>query len=150
MNHPLNVGLIGTGTIADKYLVPALSRLAGARLWTVLSRDLQRARDFADKHHASADTPAQTDLSAFLRDPKLHAVTIASQDRLHAEQTIAAARAGKHIFVEKPMTTSLVDAEEVARVCREAAVTLAVGYHLRFHAGHREIANLIQKGGLGD
>ncbi len=82
----IHVGLLGPGKIADRYLIPALARVPGARFWSVLSRDAARAAEFAARHHAASPLPAYTDVDAMLADPALHAVIIATPDGLHAEQ----------------------------------------------------------------
>ena len=143
----LNIGLVGPGSIADHRLAPALQRVAGARLWSVCSRDAARATAFAARHAAAG--PVHTDLAAFLADPELHAVLIATPDRLHAAQAIAAARAGKHVFVEKPMATSVAEAAAVRAACDAADVRLAVGYHLRHHTGLRALRERLLSGALG-
>ena len=145
----LNVAMIATGRIADQQLAPALAAAEGAQLWSVLSRDAGRARDFAARHGAAAPHPAHTDLDGLLADPDLHAVIIASPDKLHAAQTIAAARAGKHVLVEKPMATEVADAEAMVEACERAGVRLGVAYHMRWHAGHRQVAELVRAGKLG-
>lgn len=142
-------GLIGPGSIADRHLAPALRKVEGARLWSVLSRDPGRALDFAQRHRAAAPNPAPATLDAMLADPRLDAVLIATPDNLHAEQTIAAARAGKHVLVEKPMATDLGEARRMIEVCRENRVRLGVAYHLRWHAGHRALLERIRAGELG-
>jgi 1,5-anhydro-D-fructose reductase (1,5-anhydro-D-mannitol-forming) len=90
-----------------------------------------------------------TDLDSLLADDDLDAVLIASPDKLHAAQCIAAARAGKHVLTEKPMATNVADAQAMVEACDEAGVILAVAYHLRWHAGHRKLAGLVNAGGLG-
>lgn len=147
--RPVRVGLIGPGSVADDWLIPALKRVPGATFWSVLARDEAKARAFASKHSAQAATPACSDIAVFLGDPDLDAVIIATPDNLHAAQTIAAAEAGKHVFVEKPMASRLEDAREMVDACSAANVKLAVGYHLRFHAGHRQLSKLIAEGKLG-
>lgn len=144
----LRVGLIGPGSIA-KRLVPALSSIEGVEFWSVLGRDLGRTRDFATRHGAQSRKKAYIDLASFLADPCLDAVIIATPDRLHAQQCIAAARAHKHVFVEKPMATSVRDAKHIVDNCRKSGVQLAVGYHLRFHAGHQQVQQLIASGAIG-
>lgn len=144
-----NLAMIGTGRIADDELAPALKQVNGAQLWSVLSRDQQRAAQFAARHGAAAADPAHTSLETLLADPALDGIIIASPDKLHAEQTIAAARAGKHVLVEKPMATSNEDALAMVGACKEAGVRLAVAYHLRWHQGHRKIAQMIHDGKLG-
>jgi predicted dehydrogenase len=143
----LHIGLVGPGGIADHRLAPALARLPDVALWSVCSRDATRAAAFATRHHARG--PVHTDLGDMLADPELHAVILATPDRLHAAQAIAAARAGKHVFVEKPMATSLADAAAVQSAAAAANIKLAVGYHLRWHAGLRALRQQILAGALG-
>jgi 1,5-anhydro-D-fructose reductase (1,5-anhydro-D-mannitol-forming) len=139
----IRVGLIGPGSIADERLIPALSTIEGAVFWSVLGRDRQKAKPFAEKHGANAPEADFSDLVAFLADPELDAVIIASPDKLHAQQAIACAKAGKHVFVEKPLATNAKDAQAIVDACRQAKVKLTVGYHLRYHAGHRQVLALI-------
>ena len=145
----INVGIIGTGRIAHTQLAPAMQYVRGARLWSVLSRDTQRAANFANQHGATAPVNAHDSLSAFLADPSLDAVVIATPDALHARQAVAAARAGKHVFLEKPMATTLEDAFTITETCRDERVRLGIAYHLRWHDGHRKIAEMLHQGLLG-
>lgn len=135
----IRIGLIGPGSIADERLIPALSTIEGAVFWSVLGRDQEKAEKFAEKHAAKAPQAAFSDLGTFLADPDLDAVIIASPDKLHAQQAIACAKAGKHVFVEKPLATSAKDASAIVAACQHAKVKLTVGYHLRYHAGHRKV-----------
>lgn len=145
----LRIGLIGPGSVANGYLIPALLQIENATFWSVCGRDEGRTREFATRHKAAAEQPVFTDLDAFLADPQLDAVIIASPDKLHASQAIAAAKAGKHVFVEKPMATTSEDAVAIVAACAEAKVKLAVGYHLRFHSGHKLVSELIAAGRIG-
>ncbi len=145
----MNIAMLGTGRIADGQLAPALAEVDGARLWSVLSRDAERGRAFAARHGAVAANAVHTDLDSLLADDDLDAVLIATPDKLHVSQCVAAARAGKHVLTEKPMATSIADAEAMVESCREAGVTLAVAYHLRWHAGHRQLATAVHAGRLG-
>ena len=142
-------GLIGPGKIADRHLAPALRRVEGAQLWSVLSRDPERAAAFAAEHGAGKDDPVARSLEDMLADDELDAVIIATPDKLHAEQCIAAAEAGKHVFVEKPMATDLDDAERMIATCRRNDVRLGVAYHLRWHAGHRALVEAIRRSDIG-
>ena len=145
----LNLALLGTGRIADTRLAPAIRLSNGVQLWSVLSRNGDRAQQFAAKHGASSAAPAHVELNALLDDPQLDGVVVATPDRLHAAQCIAAAGAGKHVLVEKPMATSPEDAAAMIRACEETGITLGVAYHLRWHAGHRLLANRVGEGSLG-
>ncbi|MFT5507574.1 MAG: putative dehydrogenase [Hyphomicrobiaceae bacterium] len=146
----LKIAMIGTGRIAENKLLPALSNTKDAVLWSVLSRDKARAGETAAKFGAQSSNAAHDNLDAMLADPELDAVMIATPDKLHSEQAIAAARAGKHVFCEKPMTTSLTEADAMIKACNEAGVKLGVAFHIRWHEGHRKLHQAVSDGLLGD
>ncbi len=144
-----NIGLIGTGKIANSKLAPAVACATGAQLWSVLSRDSSRAVQFAERHNAQSPQPVFTNLHEMLSDPYLHGVIIATPDKLHAEQAIMSLQAGKHVLVEKPMAADVESASAMAKAAREADRCLAVAYHLRWHAGHRRMREEILRGDIG-
>lgn len=146
----LKTAVIGSGRIATMKLLPALQKTNDAVLWSVLSREKNRAAEVAAEYGAQSPDPAHDSLDALLSDPQLDAVIIATPDKLHAEQAIAAARAGKHVFCEKPMTTSLAEADAMITACEQANVKLGVAFHLRWHAGHRKLFEATQNGLLGE
>jgi len=146
----LNVAMLGTGRIADTQLAPALQQVRDARLWSVLSRDTARAQDFADRHGAASPTPAHTSLAEVLDDTALDAVVVATPDGLHADQALAAISAGKHVLVEKPMAIAVAEGTRMVRAAEAADVRLGVAYHLRWHAGHRAIVEMVRSGELGE
>ena len=146
----LKVAMIGTGRIAEMRLLPALSNTDDAVLWSVLSRDTARASEVAKKYGAQSANAAHDNIDSLLADPELDAVIIATPDKLHSEQAIAAAKAGKHVFCEKPMTTSLSEADAMIEACNAAGVKLGVAFHLRWHAGHRKLFDAVSDGRLGD
>ena len=139
----LKMAMIGTGRIAEGKLLPALRDAESAELWSVLSRDKSRAEAVAREFAAGASNPGHDDLNTLLADPDLDAVIIATPDKLHAEQAIAAAKAGKHVLCEKPMTTSNEDAESIIQACKDAGVTLGVAYHIRWHDGLRRLHSAV-------
>lgn len=147
--QPLNFAILGPGGIADDQHAPAINRHPNAALWSVLSRSSERGQHFAKKHGLSAPQPWFTSLNELLADPLLDAVVIATPDRLHAEQVIACARAGKHVLLEKPMATSLAECDAMISACKSNGVILALAYHLRWHAGHRLVRTQVQEGALG-
>jgi 1,5-anhydro-D-fructose reductase (1,5-anhydro-D-mannitol-forming) len=146
----LNLALLGTGRIAETQLAPALAATAGVQLWSVLSRSPERASDFATRHGAASPTPGYTSLDELVKDTGLHGVIVATPDRLHAQQAITASRAGKHVFIEKPMATSAEEGASIVAECEAAAVVLGVAYHLRWHGGHRLVADAVRAGELGE
>ncbi|MEM7059481.1 MAG: Gfo/Idh/MocA family oxidoreductase [Pseudomonadota bacterium] len=145
----LNIAMIATGGIADKQLAPAIAASPSTQLWSVFSRDKARAAAFAANHGAAAANPAHDDLDALLADPDLHAILIASPDKLHADQAIRAAKAGKHILTEKPMATDREGAAAMIEAAAQAEKVLAVAYHMRWHMGHRTLFQAAQDGAFG-
>ena len=143
---PLGWAIISVGQHPDLKIAPAINAAHDAELVAVYSRDQGRAEAFAQKHGAAA---AYDSLDALLGDPRVAAVFVASPNYLHAQHTVQAAKAGKHVLAEKPMATTLEDAVAMVRVCREQGVKLGVGYHLRTHPGHILARRVIGDGVLG-
>jgi predicted dehydrogenase len=85
-----------------------------------------------------------------LRSEDVDAVLLATIHKLHAGQTIAAARHGKHVLVEKPMMTNVADCDAMIAACREAGVTLSVIHTLRYRGVFARARNLIQAGRIGE
>jgi predicted dehydrogenase len=142
----LGWAIIGTGLHIDNKIAPAMNASPDAELVATYSRDQGRAEACARKHRARS---AYSDLGKLLRDPRVDAVFIASPNALHAQQALQAAEAGKHVFCEKPMTTTLEDAVAMVQTCRARGVKLGVGYHLRQHPGVRGVRRLVTEGVLG-
>ena len=84
-----------------------------------------------------------------LADPTIEAVSVCLPNALHYPVTLAAARAGKHVLCEKPVSLSLEQAEEMIRVCREAGVVLQIGHHLRSDSAAIRTKDLIDSGAIG-
>ena len=139
-------GIISTGRHPDVKVVPAMKQAEDTIVVAAYSRSSERASAFAEKH----GIPNSYDsLDALLENPEVEAVFISSPNSLHAEHTVKAAEAGKHVLVEKPMAISVAEATEMVRACQTAGVYLGVGFQLRFHAGHEMARDLIQNGALG-
>ena len=139
-------GIVSTGRHPDTKMAPAINEADGASLAAVMSRDIGRAEAFTQKHGSAS---AYDDLDAMLGDPAVDVVYIASPNALHAEQTVRAAQAGKHVLVEKPMALSVDDARRMIDACDAAGVRLGVGFHLRAHEGHQRLRSLVADGALG-
>ena len=139
-------GLIGTGRIAEDRILPGINSYEGNQLIGVVSRDAGRANDFARRFNAKHAYISYDDL---LRNPEVTVVAIHTPNSLHAEQAIAAARAGKHVFCDKPMATSVADAERIVRECEKAGVMLGVNFHNRFMPCFIETRRIVQSGEIG-
>lgn len=139
-------GLIGTGKIAEDRILPGINAFAGNKLIAVVSRDQERANAFAKKFGAQH---AYTSYDDMLRNPDVTVVAIETPNSLHAGQAIAAARAGKHVFCDKPMATNAADAERVVAECEKAGVKLGVNFHNRFMPCFIETKRIIDSGEIG-
>jgi 1,5-anhydro-D-fructose reductase (1,5-anhydro-D-mannitol-forming) len=139
-------GLIGTGRIADDRILPGINAYTGNKLIAVVSRDQARADAFARKFGAQH---ACTSYAAMLRNPDVTVVAIETPSALHAEQAIAAAQAGKHVFCDKPMATNVADAQRVVQACEKAGVKLGVNFHNRFMPCFIETKRIIDSGEIG-
>lgn len=140
-------GLIGTGRIAADRILPGINAYPGNKLVAVVSRDQGRADTFARKYGAAH---ACTSYGDMLRNPDVTVVAIHTPNSQHAEQAIAAARAGKHVFCDKPMATSVADAERMVRECEKAGVTLGINFHNRFMPCFIETRRIIESGEIGE
>jgi 1,5-anhydro-D-fructose reductase (1,5-anhydro-D-mannitol-forming) len=139
-------GLIGTGRIADDRMLPGINAFAGNKLIAVVSRDQSRADSFAKKFRAKH---AYTRFEDMLANPDVSVVAIHTPNSLHAEQAIAAARAGKHVFCDKPMATSSADARRIIEACEKAGVRLGVNFHNRFMPSFIDTRRLIETEAIG-
>lgn len=140
-------GLIGTGKIADDRILPGINAFAGNELIAVVSREQSRADVFAKKFGARHAYVKYEDM---LANPDVQVVAIHTPNHQHAEEAIAAARAGKHVFCDKPMATSAADAERIVRECEKAGVKLGTNFHNRFMPCFIEIRRIIASGEIGD
>ena len=128
MKKTLGWGLIGTGKIADDRILPGINAFKGNKLVAVVSREQSRADMFAKKFGAQH---AYTNYADMLANPDVQVVAIHTPNSLHCEEVIAAAKAGKHVFCDKPMATSVADAERMLAACEKAGVQLGMNFHNR-------------------
>lgn len=126
----LGWGIIGATGWGDHTFAPAVTGASNAALNAVLSSRATHARAFCKRHGAAN---GYTDLTAFLADDGVDAVWIASPNHLHAEQAIAALKAGKHVLCEKPMAVTSADCRAMMRAASRAKRLLSVGYNTRHH-----------------
>lgn len=142
---PLGFGIIGLGLIAD-FHAQAVADAAGAKLVAVCGRSAGKSRAFAEKHGAAFST---TDLAEFLARPDLDVVCIATPSGAHLEPALAAARAGKHIVIEKPIEITLARMEALLTGVAAAGVKMMPIFQARFGDGARTVKAAVAAGRLG-
>ncbi len=138
-------GIIGASTIAREWVIGAI-RATGGEVVSVHSSNAERARSYAD---AAGIAGATSSLEALLGDASINAVYISTTNELHRDQTIAAARAGKHVLCEKPLALSFADAQAMRDACTAAGVVLGTNHHLRNAGSHRAMRDAIAAGRIG-
>ncbi|MDA8124701.1 MAG: Gfo/Idh/MocA family oxidoreductase [Deltaproteobacteria bacterium] len=143
----LGWGIVGIGRHADRFVAQAISHAPDTQLVAVCSRDIGRAQDFAARHQANR---AYSSFDQMLQDPAIDVLYIATPNKLHLEQTVAAAQAGKHVFCEKPMALSVAECEKMIRVCADSGVKLGIDLQNRYHPAHIETHRLISSGEAGE
>jgi predicted dehydrogenase len=140
----VRIGILGTSGIARLFFGGALQH---AQFVAVASRDERRAREFASECGLARWHGSYDDL---LADPHVDAVYIPLPNHLHASYTIRAARAGKHVLVEKPIALSAGELEGMVRACSQAGVLLMEAMMYRFKRIHQHVVRLAADGAIGD
>ena len=139
-------GLIGCGDISRKRVAPALRDSPLCELIAVSRGKAQLAESFAGEFGARR---WYSDWRQLLLDHEIEAVYVATPVHLHAEQTIAAAEAGKHVLCEKPMALDVAECDRMIAVCRSNNVKLGVAYYRHFYPVVRRVKELVDSGELG-
>ena len=143
----LKWGIIGCGGIAYRRTLPGMMLSNNSEPYAVMDADLSVAKRVQEKYGAKYAFDRYEDILAL---KEVDAVYIASPVFCHREQALAAAKAGKHILLEKPIGLTLAESEEIVLACRDAGVKLGVGFMMRYHAYHQAMRNLIASDAIGD
>ncbi|MEM2087193.1 MAG: Gfo/Idh/MocA family oxidoreductase [Thermoproteota archaeon] len=142
----IRVGVIGCGFMG-RYHARVYSELPGVRLVATADVVEKNARVAAREFGAEK---WYTDYNDLLARPDIDAVSIAVPDHLHREPTIAAARAGKAVLLEKPIATTLRDADAIVNAVRKAGITFLVGHIVRFDYNYAKAKEYLDRGLLGE
>ncbi len=144
--HKIRYGIIGFGGFAEKAIAPALQASPNSELVAIQKRSAEEARAKAREFSVRWSFSRVEELVAH---PDVDAVFIVSANFRHHPETLAAAAAGKHVLVEKPMAMNVKECEEMIEACRKAGVRLMVGHMIRFSTAIRRVRELISSGALG-
>ena len=140
-------GVIGCGGIADRRTIPGMMLADNAELIAVMDANLEAASRVKDKYGAKYAFDKMEELLAL---DEIEAVYIASPVFCHLEQVKAAAKAKKHILLEKPTGLDVKEAERIDAICKEAGVKLGVAFMMRCGTYHQKLRELIKAGTLGE
>jgi predicted dehydrogenase len=144
MSEPFGLGLVGAGSFGG-FCLEAYAEMPEVTVIAVADIDLERARTVAPQ-----GASVYGDYRALLADPAVQIVAINTPPFLHGIMACQAAEAGKHIFVEKPLATSLEGATAAVQAARTAGVWLGIDYVLRHHPLHRLAAKVVHSSALGE
>lgn len=145
VNREVGLGMIGVGTIAEKELT-GLKGVHGARLVAVADVNEVRGREVARRFGVPKVYTSHQDL---LADPAVDAVIISTPNFLHAPHAIDAAKAGKHILVQKPMALRLADCDAMIQAAREAGVKLMTLFMMRFMPSYQHLKTMLAEDVVG-
>jgi 1,5-anhydro-D-fructose reductase (1,5-anhydro-D-mannitol-forming) len=140
-------GIIGCGEVTEVKSGPGFQKAEGSRLVAVMRRNGKLAEDYAKRHGVPK---WYDDADALIHDPEVDAVYIATPPVHHKEYTIAAAKAGKPIYVEKPMAINYEECQEMLEACNTYSVPLFVAYYRRSIPRFVEAKQWIDSGAIGE
>jgi predicted dehydrogenase len=139
-------GIIGAGDVCEVKSGPAFNRIRNSKLMAVMRRNGDKARDFAFRHKVPK---WYDDADRLILDPDINAVYIATPPDTHAEYTLKTAKAGKPVYVEKPMARNYQECLEMIEACEKAGVPLFVAYYRRMLPNFLKIKSLVEESAIG-
>lgn len=143
----INWGIIGCGDVTEVKSGPAFNKVDNSSLVAVMRRDAAKAEDYARRHNVPA---WYSDAGSLINDPTVNAIYVATPPSSHEEYAIAAMRAGKPVYVEKPMTMDFASASRVADAAREMKIKLVVAHYRRAQPFFKKIKQLVTEKAVGD
>ena len=140
----LRAAIYGLGRWGQR-LLESVQSSDNIRITTVISRDPAKHAELAKR----CGLRVVSSYARVLNDPQIDAVILATPHSQHAAQIVQAAKAGKHVFVEKPFTLTRASAERAIDACKDAGVTLVLGFNRRFAPSFVEMMRRIEAGDIG-
>ncbi|MFC0540821.1 Gfo/Idh/MocA family protein [Kutzneria chonburiensis] len=144
--NKVRIGVLGAARIAPTALIAPARDNAEAEVVAVAARDRGRAAEYAAKHGIATVHGSYEEL---LADPGIDAVYNPLPNALHAQWTLAALDAGKHVLCEKPFTSNAVEAQTVADAADKSGLVVMEAFHYRYHPLAARLAEIIESGEIG-
>ena len=141
----IKVGIIGCGKIAQVRHIPEYAANPHAEVYGFYDINLARAEELAKKFGGKAFATYEE----LLADPEIQAVSVCAANHAHAEISIAALKAGKHVLCEKPMAVTLAECEAMVAAAKESGKYLMIGQNQRLAKAHSKAKELIEQGAIG-
>ncbi|HEX8913779.1 MAG TPA: Gfo/Idh/MocA family oxidoreductase [Humisphaera sp.] len=144
---PVRYGVVGCGAIAQRRHIPECVNNPNSLLVALCDPNIERADGIAKAYGGTAKTYA--DYGTMLKNPDVDAVVVAGPNKLHAEQSIQALEAGKHVLCEKPMATTRDEAKAMMAAAEKTGKYLMIGLNQRLMAPHKRAKEILDSGRLG-
>ena len=142
----LQWGFVGCGEVTEKKSGPAFSEVEGSSVVAVMSRDAKKAKSYAERHKVKK---WYTDAQELINDPEVNAVYIATPPSSHTTFAIMAMKAGKPVYVEKPLAASYEDCVRINKVYEDTKIPCFVAYYRRELPYFKKVKDIINSGQLG-
>ena len=139
-------GFIGCGNVVERRSGEAFAMVEGSEVVAVMSRNAVKARNYAGKHNIKTWT---SDANEIIYNPDINAVYVATPPASHATYAIMAMKAGKLVYVEKPLAASYDDCLRINKVSQETGVPCFVAYYKRYLPYYEKVAEIVRSGVLG-
>ncbi|MBO7660796.1 MAG: Gfo/Idh/MocA family oxidoreductase, partial [Bacteroidaceae bacterium] len=139
-------GFIGCGEVTEKKSGPAFGKIEGSKVVAVMSRNKEKAESYAQRHHIKK---FYTDAQSLVSDPEVNAVYIATPPSSHATYAIMAMRAGKPVYVEKPLASNYDDCIRVNRISKLTGIPCFVAYYRRCMPYFLRVKEIVESGVIG-
>lgn len=139
-------GFIGCGEVTEKKSGPAFSEVEGSTVVAVMSRSEEKARSYAERHGIGR---WYTDAQMLIDDPEVNAVYVATPPSSHATFAIMSMKAGKPVYVEKPLAASYDDCSRVNRISEQTGVPCFVAYYRRYLPYFQRVKQIVNQGTIG-
>lgn len=146
-NAIIRWGIIGCGDVTEVKSGPAFSKVPNSKLVAVMRRNADKAADYARRHGVEK---WYSDATALINDPDVNAIYVATPPLQHEEYTIQALKAGKPVYVEKPMALNAAAAQRMADAAKETGVKLSVAHYRRQQPLFLKIKSLLNEGAIGE
>lgn len=139
-------GFIGCGEVTEKKSGPAFNEVPGSHVVAVMSRNAEKAESYAKRHNIKK---WYTDPLELINDPEINAIYIATPPSSHATFAIMAMKAGKPVYIEKPLAASYEDCVRINRISELTGVPCFVAYYRRYLPYFQKVKQIIQSGAIG-
>ncbi|MDB4881823.1 MAG: gfo 4 [Gemmatimonadetes bacterium] len=150
-DKPLGFALVGLGSLSTNQIAPALQKTKNCKLAAIVTGTPAKAARWKAQYGIPDRSIYNYETMSRMADnPDIDVVYVVTPNALHAEHTIKAAKAGKHVLCEKPMEVSSEKCQAMIAACKAAGRQLAVGYRCRFEPHHREVERIAREKELGE